>query len=1120
MEFVNANSGTQKLELDSNNFFENYFIGSDPQKWASQVKSYKEIWYKDIYAGVDVKTLSDKNNFRFDFVLNPGADIHAIALKFIGQNSLRIERGNLIMSTEVGEMLLKNPYAYQTIDGKEVEVKCRYSLNNGIVSFKPEQHYDTRYALIIDPTLVFATYTGSLSDNFGMTATYDVLGNAYTAGVCYGPNYPVTAGAFQVAFMGPTSVAIHGTDISISKFNPAGTALLYSTYLGGKGYDAPQSIVVDHTNELIVFGRTNSVNYPVTASAFQPALAGGYDMIITKFNVNGTGLVASSYMGGSGAENVNGATALTGLNYNYSDDLRGSVIVDAANNIYIGSCTKSVDFPVTPGCLQPALNGAQDAVIVKFDPNITAPLYSTYLGGNSYDGIYNIAVNAGNELYITGGTMSPNFPTTPGVLHPSALGGTDGFVSLISANGNTLLSSTYVGTSAYDQSFFVQLDRQNKVYLYGQTEGAYPVSSGVYRNSNSGQFIHCLNAGLTATYFSTVVGTGSHFPDIVPSAFLVDVCGSIYLSGWGGTLGGNNQTQSTTFNLPITSNAYKPTTDGQDFYFMVLDKDALALQYATFFGGSLSEEHVDGGTSRFDKTGVIYQAICESCGGHDDMPTTPGAWSSQNGSANCNNAVVKFAFQPNLVAAQCSANPGLTGCAPFSVSFTNNSVNGINYNWSFGDGNTSTSTNPAHTYTTAGTYQVRLISNNNNTCNIIDTTYISITVVPPLALNPILPLKLCVPDSGIISFNAPAGCTFTWTPAMYLNNTHIQQPSFSSPINLSTFYKVLVSKDGCNAYDSVQVIISKNNTKILPDPNHVCLDDTVKIAANAVNTTYLWNTGATTRGIDVLTGGWYSIAVVDSIGCKARDSILVNPFFRVPLSSYTLTICRTQKLQLLAPEGPYVYQWLPLYQIDAPTTFNPFVTPQLNTLYSLTVYNGPCRSDAQYEVIVYPLPTLTVTPKHAEIFSGESVTLIALSDTVCTWYPAYNVSCEFCNQTTVSPDVFTTYYAIVSNKYGCRAVDSVRIDVVPTLYIPNCFTPNGDDLNDLFKPVFSGYIEIDLMIFDRWGEMIFETKDLEGGWNGKKRQVNSEMGVYTYKLIAKDYQNSTIEKVGHVTLLR
>lgn len=1119
LEFVNANPASSKIEIDSNTFYENFYLDNHPAHWATYVKSYKQIHYQSLYPKIDLKTLSDKHNFRFDIVLNPGSDVSGFEMKFAGQNALKLKDDILIIETEVGEISLSAPKAFQIIAGEKRLVNCSYQLEKNRVKFILGSNYDKNFPLVIDPTFVFASYTGSRSDNFGMTATYDVSGNAYTAGICYGPYYPVTPGAFQVAFHGPSSLVSPGTDISISKFNPAGTALLYSTYLGGSGSESPQSIVVDNANELVVFGRTGSLNFPVTAGAFQTTNAGGYDFIISKFNINGTALRASTYMGGTLAEGVNGPAPLTGLRYNYSDDLRGGVVVDANNNIYFGACTKSANFPVTPGCLQTSLNGAQDACIVKFDPDLTAPIYSTFLGGALDDAVYSVAINPANKLYITGGTSSSDFPSTPGTLHSTSNGAIDGFVALLSSSGNSLLASSYIGTPAYDQSFFVQLDNQNRVYVLGQTEGPYPVSAGVYSNPSSGQFIHCMDANLSTTYFSTVVGTGSGFPDIVPSAFMVDVCGSIYLSGWGGALGGSNNSLSGTFGLPVTNNAFMPFTDNNDFYFMVLNKNALSLQYGSFFGGNISHEHVDGGTSRFDKAGIIYQAICESCGGNDDMPTTPGAWSATNNSSNCNNAVVKFAFNPNLVAAQLATNPGnLTACAPFTVDFFNHSVNGVNYMWSFGDGTSSTQFEPSHTYTTSGTYQVMLVTNNNATCNLYDTTYITVNVLPSLVLTPVQDATICNGDTIALNFNAPLASTYTWSPNVFIDSISKMKPLVWPPAD--QLYIVKVERYGCIALDSVNVSVFSNNTKIILDSTHICLDDTVKLYTNQNNVSYQWSSGQTTQSIDVLNHGWYYLNTVDANGCKAEDSIKVDSLHRVPLLSYTMAICQTEKMQLLAPQGNYSYEWTPLKDILSYNVYNPFINPLSDITYTLTLFNGPCKSESTYEVKVYPMPSLTVTPNQAEILPGDLVNLIAITDTIATWYPNYALSCQLCNLVSVSPDVSTVYYAIVSNDFGCKRIDSVEVKVTPTLYIPNSFTPNGDLLNDIFRPVFSGYTEIELLIFDRWGELIFRTTDLDGGWDGKQKGVNCPMDVYVYKLEAKDYKNKTIERVGHVTLVR
>lgn len=1182
MKFINSTSNTTIQKRDSSSFFENYFLGKDQLKWASGVKSFKQIYYQNLYKGIHLKSFSDKNNFRYDYVVDAGADVSQIKMQFEGQNQLSVMDGKLMIHTDVGEVAQLAPYAYQRIHGKEVKIKCSYVLKNNLVTFNLGTEYDHRFPLVIDPTLVFATYTGSLSDNFGMTATYDAQGNAYTAGVCFGPQYPLSTGAFQLNFLGIQ-------DISVSKFDPAGTNLLFSTYLGGSDTESPQSIVVDNQGELVVFGQTNSIDFPVTAGSFQTSNAGVSDFIISKFNASGTGLLASTYLGGLYNDGVNSSF----LKYNYSDNLRGSVIVDDSNNVYISGCTFSPNFPITTGCLQNSLGGAQDGCFVKLKPTLNSLIFSSFLGGTGYDGIYNIALDNSNNLYLTGGTESADFPTTSGALHTSTQGPVDGFISLISSNGSNLIASTYIGTPAYDQCYFIQLDHQNRVYVYGQTEGVYPVTAGVYSNPGSGQFIHCLNSNLSSTFFSTVIGSGDGNPDIVPSAFLVDVCGNIYISGWAGY----SPTTSTN-GLPVTTNAYLSTTDGKDFYFMVLDKNALSLQYATFFGGALSHEHVDGGTSRFDKSGIIYQAICESCGGNDDMPATPSAWSSQNGSNNCNNAVVKFAFNANLTAANMSAPQ--SGCAPLSVNFINNSINGSTYFWDFGDGQSASVFAPSHTYSTPGIYTIRLISKNLSTCNVSDTTYTNITVIPQYSLNPIqfsttgctplyvsfmntntvsalytwdfgdgstsnaatpshtyntvgvytvqligntnsacspidtsyttisvisqltltpMPdLTMCKGDSAILNLTTTtSGCSFSWTPTIYLSSATVQQPKASPPNTIT--YHVVAGANGCLAYDSVKLVVTENDVKIIMDSLHTCIDDTIILKANQVCSNYNWSSGQNSFQINVNQPGWYYLTTIEN-NCIAKDSIIIRDFIHVAIPKSTVFLCKKDELQLNAPVGNYTYVWQPHYKINNDTIYNPLVRPLQQTTYSLTLSNGPCISKGLYEVYVVPLPTLTVSPKKIEAFVDELIELNCLSDTICNWSEDYLLSCSFCNTSIATAHSNMTYYATVTNRYGCKTRDSIEIKVTPTLYIPNSFSPNGDFMNDVFKPEYTGFVEIELLIFDRWGELIFRTNELTSGWNGKYKEVNCELGVYVYKLNATDLYRKTIERVGHVTLIR
>lgn len=1341
---------------DKSEIYHNYFLGNDSKKWAANVGLYKGVTYRQLYPGISVKVLSDMNNVRYDFVLAPGADPSAIKLKFTGQNGLSVKNGHLYLKTVVGEILQQSPFAYQEINGEKRRVTCAYVLKEDKVSLSLG-NYDAGRELIIDPTLVFSTFTGSTADNWGMSAAYDAAGNGYTSGICFGVGYPVTTGAFQATYAGGAINATYtygGFDMVVSKFNTTGTSLIYSTYLGGSDNEAPQSIIVDNNNNLILMGRSYSANYPVTAGAYSTLLGGGSDIVITKFNAGGTALIGSTFVGGAADDGVNISgveTYLGSLKYNYADDGRSDVIIDANNNVYVASCTISNNFPVTAGCLQPALAGLQDACVFKLNANLTSLLFSTYLGGAQNDAAYNLALDANNDMYVTGGTESNNFPVTPGTLHTAYQGNIDGFLTHINNSGTAVLHSTYIGTPAYDQSYFTQIDKFGNVYIYGQSAGAYPVTAGVYANANSGQFIHGMNPALNTTIFSTQFGSSRGTPDISPSAFLVDNCQNIYISGWGGTLYGYNVPTSSTAGLPLTANAFQQTTDGSDFYFLILQKNATALLYATYMGGSISLEHVDGGTSRFDKAGVVYQAICEGCGGYSDLPTTPGAWSSTNNSFNCNNALIKFKFDLLITLASFAIVPATAvGCAPLSLTFQNSSTNASSYNWDFGDGTTSTAVNPSHTYTAPGNYTVTLIATDTTTCNLVDTAYayVRVTPNPTVTVAPVPPI--CVGNSAQLNANSSTTLSYTWSPSTGLNNPHIANPvasptvttqyivtiadsfctatdtvlvtvfpgttpvivgthqfcagdsvnlsttvpfstyqwstglstasvwvqaagiysltthdangcvgvdtikitmlqapvatysinsgtgcapytvtfhntgsganSFSwsfgdgtstaqaspthtytnagtytvmfivtdtancnhpdtaygtitvnptptvsiappppycsgdtvqlnaisataisyswfpygglsnvyiaSPVaspSATTVYTLTVSDGTCFGSDTVTVHVFPPNITTISTTAQLCAGDSVTLTEHGPGVTYQWATGQTTTSIVVDQPGSYVINTVDANGCKGSASIDIYLFYPVTISTRDTIICEGQLAHIKVntnPTGTYTYNWSPPAWLSNANAQSPISNPPVTTHYTVSVANGPCISTDTLNVVVVPLPKIKVSPHYSEIFYGESVTLTATSNYPVTWFPTNYLSCWQCDSTVATPEENILYHAVSVNELGCTASDTALIEIQPSFYVPNCFTPNGDLHNQVFRPVFAGYVKIDVYIFDRWGEQICHWTDLDGSWDGTYKGQQVQEDVYVYKIVAVDFRQQELSKTGTVTVVR
>ncbi|MFA4917363.1 MAG: hypothetical protein WC560_11935, partial [Syntrophales bacterium] len=673
VKFSGANTDVVVNGKDKMQKYSNYFIGNDSSRWASFVGNYKTVEYHDLYKGIDLEVYSSGNNFKYEFIVNPNTDPSDIRMVYEGAEKLTLNQGTLVIATSVTDVLETIPYVYQEIDGVKKEIKCSYILVENQVSFDFPEGYDKNFPLVIDPVVVASTYSGSTAETWGHCATYDNQGNIYTGGRCFGQGYPVTTGAFQTSFAGDV-------DIAIGKLNPTGSAFIYATYIGGTSDEYAQSMITDSNGELYIYGSSASADYPVTAGCYDNSFNGSYDIVLTKLNSTGSALMGSTYMGGQDIDGLND------ISYNYGDEFRGEIILDANNNPLVASFSSSFNFPTTPGAYDQSFDGGQDGVVFKMNSNLTSLTWSTFLGGSGDDAAFGLQINSVGYVYVVGGTDGNNFPTTPVVLHPNFQGGDyDGFICILQGNGSALMASTYFGTSEFDELFFVDLDANDNVYVFGLTEGNIPPTVGVYANPGSSQFITKLDPTLNTVIYSTCFGSGtiSYYADFSPTAFLVDICENVYAAGWGETTG-----------FPVSPNAVQPTTDGEDFYLMVLKKDALSLLYATYYGDPNALEHVDGGTSRFDKQGIVYEAVCA---GGSQFPTTPGAVSAVN-NTDWDIAVFKIDFQLGQVLADANASPNDTGCVPFTVNFINNS-NGVNYLWDFDDGSPlNTQVSPSHTF--------------------------------------------------------------------------------------------------------------------------------------------------------------------------------------------------------------------------------------------------------------------------------------------------------------------------------------------------------------------------------------------------------------------------------------
>ncbi|MCU0334321.1 MAG: PKD domain-containing protein [Chitinophagaceae bacterium] len=754
--FANANPKTSSTGLKPLNGISNYFIGNDPSKWASGVLSYAEVLTQDMYNGVAVRYYSENGFLKYDLQVQPQAAVEQIVLQYVGHEKLSLKNGELLVQTSVGVVKEREPYAFQLINGQRKVVTCRYELvGNDKVRFRLSG-YDRNHTLIIDPTLVFSSFTGSPANNWGYSATYDLAGNLYAGGIALAPGYPVTPGAFQTVFRsGPAGGERAGFDIAIMKFNSNGTRREYATYLGGSSNEQPHSLVTDRAGNLYIAGRTLSSDYPATSRL---GTLGQWDIVVSKLNATGSSLLGSVLIGGSGDDGVNikhkysGAGPLPiSLQQNYGDDARSEVILDAGGNVLVASCSRSSDFPVNATAFQRTLRGEQDALLLKFDGNLANLNFASFLGGGADDAAYVLAMSPSGNIYVGGGTASTDFPgDKTGTVGATYFGGAaDGFLAELDPAGTTLVKSAYVGTSGLDQIYGVQFDASGNLYCMGTSTGNFPVRNAPFSQNGGKQFIGKVTGDLSTFVYSTVFGTNAVAPNISPTAFLVDRCENVYVSGWGGRVF-NTDPQfptATTQGLTVTPDAIQSRTDGSDFYFFVMEKDATRQLFGSFFGqletGPLrSADHVDGGTSRFDPAGTIYQGVCANCGG-GQFPTTPGVVGPSNPSGSCNQAVIKIALDLSGVRGGVKSNidnveGDTSDCTPTTVVFRDTIGLAPRYEWDFGDGTTLVTNTPnaTHTYVPVGTYRVRLIAVDSTKCFPRDTSFVTIRIredVAPVA---------------------------------------------------------------------------------------------------------------------------------------------------------------------------------------------------------------------------------------------------------------------------------------------------------------------------------------------------------------------------------------------------
>ena len=561
MKLLGANPNPKVLGLDKLSGTSNYFITNDPKKWHTNVPHYTKVKYEDVYSKIDlVYYHTNKGQLEYDFIIAPGADPQAITINLEGAEMIEVDRqGNLLLHLSDGRVYFHKPLVYQTIDGIRQKIAGSYVLKDKHrVGFQLGAYDSARY-LVIDPLLVYSTYLGGSGGERGEGIAVDATGNAFVTGSTRSINFP-TEDPLQDALAG-------SEDAFVTKLNPAGDALVYSTYLGGSGNETGFDISVDVAGNAYVTGTTTSIDLPVTENAFQNSARGSFDSFVVKLNPTGDALVYSTYLGGN------------------NQDLGFGITIDSASNAYIAGRTGSVDFPVTPDGVQVTFGGGgifgNDGFVTKLNPTGSSLVYSTYLGGSADDQSTDIAVDAAGNSYVIGNTESINFPTK-NPLQPSLGGGSDAFVTKLNPAGDALVYSTYFGGSPIMASGFVEnglgiaVDGAGNAYLTGVTRSTnFPTVNPVQPTFGGGvndAFVAKVNGSGSTIFYSTYLGGSGRD---LGSDIAVDAAGNAYVIG---------RTES--INFPTKDPLQDALAGSEDTFVTKFNPAGVALVYSTYLGGS------------------------------------------------------------------------------------------------------------------------------------------------------------------------------------------------------------------------------------------------------------------------------------------------------------------------------------------------------------------------------------------------------------------------------------------------------------------------------------------------------------------------------------------------------
>ncbi len=583
--FENASSksveGSQPLETTFH-----YYLGDDPSRWRTNVPGFAEIFYRDLYPGVDVVVRDHSGTLEYDLLLAPGSDLESVRIRYEGIESISLLDGDrLVLETALGAIEQRIPATWtEGFDGRRQPLPCRYRiLDDQTIGFEVDP-YDEDLRLVIDPSLEWSTVVGGASRDEVLDHAVHQWGRIFATGFTDGTDFPTTPGAYDASLNAQT-------DAVMFQLSPDGTTLLSATYIGGDDDEQGNAIAVTPGFGVFIGGITDSSNFPTTAGAFDTTF-NGRDGFVLQIDAAATTLQWSSFLGGTGSESV------------------WDLAVTDAGTAFVCGETSSSDFPTIASDYDSTYNGSTDAFVCRFYTNGATIVLSTYVGGSGSDRAFGLALDPSTlDVTVTGSTTSSNFPTTAGAYQSVYRGNTDAFVFRLDVSGNTLEMSTYLGgANGFDSGSDLTIDSFSNTTIVGSTTSSdFPVLGAydpTYNGATDG-FVTNVRADGTGLFYSTFLGGSSD--DWIGGIYAAPSLVTLFIAG-----------ETTSSDFPITPGAFRTDFSGREVFALRMSGNAGQVQYSTFLGrGGATEIQVDGNGD----------TIVGGWAG-DQFVTTPGAYDS------------------------------------------------------------------------------------------------------------------------------------------------------------------------------------------------------------------------------------------------------------------------------------------------------------------------------------------------------------------------------------------------------------------------------------------------------------------------------------------------------------